>query len=593
MRRQSLVLQIILTLLSITFIATSIRVANAALPPSSSNAAFMQLADDYFDTFFFPENPSEATQLGIHTYDDKLENYSKAGINREIATLKKFEAKVNAINPAQLDEQTQGDRELVLNEIRSQLLSLQTIRLWEKDPDTYSTGITNSAFVLMKRQFASANDRLRSLVAREKLMPAVLQEAHKNLKNPPKIYTEITLEQLPGVVKFFQNDVPAAFVNANDEVLKKQFTETNAAVIKALMDYQAWLKKEVLPHSQGDFRIGKTTFEKKLKYDEMVDTPLDKLIALDMANMRQNQKEFARIAKEIDPTKTPQQILAALTSDHPAPEKLLDSFSAKFNNLIKFIQDKKIITIPSDVQPIMEESPPFLRAITSASMDTPGPFEKTAKEAYFNVTLPDPTWSQQKINDFMTTFNYPSISNTAVHEAYPGHYVQFLWLHQVHDRIRQFLGARTNAEGWAHYCEQMMLDEGLATPEYGVKDEREAKLMRLSELVDALWRNARFIVGIEMHTGQMTFDQAIDFFVKEGYQSRTVGTMEAKRGTSDPTYLYYTLGKLQILKLRADLQAKEGTAFNLQKFHDDFMRQGYPPIKIVRKALLHDDSPTL
>jgi uncharacterized protein (DUF885 family) len=193
----------------------------------------------------------------------------------------------------------------------------------------------------------------------------------------------------------------------------------------------------------------------------------------------------------------------------------------------------------------------------------------------------------------MTVFTYSAISNVAVHEAYPGHYVQFLWLHQVHDRVRQLLGAASNSEGWAHYCEQMMLDEGLATPEYGITDAREAKRLKLGQLLDALWRNARFIVGIKLHTGQMTFDQAVDFFVKEGYQSRIVGIMETKRATTDPTYLYYTLGKLQILKLRADLQAKEGAAFSLQKFHDDFMRQGYPPIKVVRKAMLHDDSPSL
>lgn len=568
-------------------------IVNAESQSPSSNTAFMQLANDYFDTFYFPQNPSTATQMGIHIYDDKLEDYSKAGINHEITTLKQFEKEVSAINTSQLDEQIQADRELILNDIRSQLLSLQKIRFWETNPDIYSSSITSSAFVLIKRKFAPANDRLRSLIAREKLMPAALLEAHKNIKNPPKIYTEIALEQLPGLMKFFQNDVPAALVEADDAVLKKEFVKTNAAVINALMSYQAWLTKDVLPRSHGDFRIGKETFEKKLKYDEMVETPLDQLVALDMADMRHNQDEFARIAKEIDPDKTPQQILAELVADHPAPDQLLNSFHSKFDNLIKFIKDKKIITIPSDVQPIMEESPPFLRAITAASMDIPGPFEKMANEAYFNVTLPDSTWNNKKTNDYMTAFSNPSISNTAVHEAYPGHYVQFLWVPQLHDRVRQVLGARTNVEGWAHYCEQMMLDEGLASPEYGVKDAKEAKLMRLAQLVDALWRNARFIVGIKMHTGKMTLDQAVDFFVKEGYQSRTVGIMEAKRGTSDPTYLYYTLGKLEILKLRADVQAREGAGFSLLKFHDDFMRQGFPPIQVVRKAMLGDDSAVL
>jgi uncharacterized protein (DUF885 family) len=185
------------------------------------------------------------------------------------------------------------------------------------------------------------------------------------------------------------------------------------------------------------------------------------------------------------------------------------------------------------------------------------------------------------------------ISNVVVHEAYPGHYIQFLWMHQVNDRVRKQFGASSNAEGWAHYCEQMMLDEGYGKPGVGAKDEHESLLLKLGQLQDALLRNARYIVAIKLHTGQMTIEQAIDYFVREGYQSREVGEVETKRGTSDPTYLYYTLGKLQILKLRADLQVRDGSAFRLKDFHDAFMQQGFPPIKLVRRALMRDDSPTL
>ncbi len=556
---------------------------------TDQSAAFTKAADGYFN-FYFPNYPSMATELGIHAWDEKLEDYSKNTIEYQINTLHRFEAEIDAISPETLDEQTQGDRALVLNDIRSKLLTLETIRPWEKNPDTYSSGITNSAFLIIKRNFAPVNDRLRVLIAREKLMPIVLQEARENLKNPPYIFTEIALEQLPDVISFFTNDVPAAFSDATDPDLKKQFNDSNASVIRALQDYQQWLKKDVLPHSYGDFRIGKTAFIQKLKYDEMVDTPLDKLLAINEKDMRKNQRDYIRIAHEIDPSKNPRQILVDL--NYPVPGQVLSAYKAKFNNLIRFIKDKKIITIPSDVQPIMEETPPFERAIVTASMETPGPFEPTAVEAYFNVTLPDATWNKQKIMEYMPNFSDPALNNTSIHEAYPGHYVQFLWLHQVHDRIRQILGALTNDEGWAHYCEQMILDEGFATPEYGIS-EQEAKLMRLRQLSAALWRNARFVVGIKMHTGQMTFQQAVDFFVNEGYQSRVIGIMEAKRAASDPTYLYYTLGKLEILKLRKDLEKKEGAAFNLQQFHDDFMKQGHPPIKIVRKALMHDDSKVL
>lgn len=576
------IIQIFLILFSLTSFATE-----------TSSSAFTRLADEYFDIYYFPHNPSAATLLGIHTYDNKIENYSKAGIDSDIALLQNFAKRVSAINEPSLNEQLQGDRQLILNDIHSRLLTLQTIRPWKKDPDYYSSGVTNSAFVIMEREFAPADVRLRALIAREKLMPAVLQEARRNLNNPPKIYTEIALEQLPGLISFFQKDVPAAFTQVQDEQIKKQFAESNKAVIKALQDYQVWLKTDLLPRSKGDFRIGKETFQKKLQYDEMVNIPLDKLLAIGRADLRKNQLEYNRVIKEINPTKTSSQVIAEFFADHPPADKLLVSFAASFDHLIQFIQDKKIITIPSDVRPIMQETPPFLRAITFASMDTPGPFEKVAKEAYFNVTLPNPTWNPAKIEDFMSTFTYSAIIAIAVHEAYPGHYIQFLWMHKVQDRVRKILGAMSNAEGWAHYCEQMILDEGYGQTGDGSQNDRDVKLLRLGQLQYALLRDARFIVGIEMHTGQMSFDQAVDFFVKQGYQSRTTATVETKRGTNNPTYLYYTLGKLQIQKLRVDLAAKQGKNFNLQQFHDDFMRQGYPPIKIVRKALLHDDSPTL
>jgi uncharacterized protein (DUF885 family) len=251
------------------------------------------------------------------------------------------------------------------------------------------------------------------------------------------------------------------------------------------------------------------------------------------------------------------------------------------------------VTIPSDVQPTLEETPPFMRATTSASMDPPGPFEKVATKAYFNVTLPDPKDSPKDVEELMEEFNVGTVISTAVHEAYPGHYVQLLWLQRVPSRTRKIIAADTYVEGWAHYCEQMMLDEGYGQPGTGAKDAREAKFIRLGQLQDALLRNARFVVGIQMHRHQMTFDQAVDYFVQEGYQPRAVGVVEAKRGTSDPTYLYYTLGKLEILKLRADVQKKEGASFSLQKFHDDFLSQGYPPIKIIRRAMLGDNSPAL
>ncbi|HUN83385.1 MAG TPA: DUF885 domain-containing protein [Terracidiphilus sp.] len=558
-------------------------------------AQFQKVSDEYFDQVYFPYQPSVGTAVGYHQYDAELEDYSPTSIDAEIAAFKRFEQRIEAIHPdnAAADLVPRSDREILLNNIRSSLLALETIRSWEKDPDDYSGTVANAAFVLMERKFAPADDRLRSLVAREKKMPALLSEARVNLKNPPHIYSEIAIEQLPGIIRFFEHDVPAAFKDATDPALKTEFAQTNAAVIAALKDYLEWLKTDLLPRSNGDFRIGAETFRKKLEYDEMIDIPLPRLLEIGWADLHQNQAHFIEVAKQLEPDKNPRAVLEELGADHPAPDQLLDTFRSTFNGLITFIRAHRIVTIPTEVQPVVEETPPFMAATTMASMDTPGPFETHSTTAYFNVTLPDPAMTSAETEGFMHSFNVGTVISTAVHEAYPGHYVQFLWTPKAPSRVRKLLGANTNVEGWAHYCEQMMLDEGYGQPGEGAKDEREARFLRLGQLQDALLRNARFIVGIEMHTGNMTIDQAVEFFQKEGYQSKESAEVEAKRGAGDPTYLYYTLGKLEIMKLRDDMRKKQGPAFSLEEFHNNFLRQGFPPIKIVREAMLGDDSPAL
>jgi len=564
-----------------------------AQSPAPAATAWNLLVDDFLDHEFFPSNPTIATHTGVHDYDGKLEDFSSAAIAKHIAILKKFEARTKAFDPKGLSSMDAADREMLLSTIRSTLLSLEMIRGWEKDPDTYSSGAAASVYVIMSRKFAEPDARLRSIVSREKQFPRYFASARANLKNVPRIYTEIALEQLPGTIGFFEKDVPAAFVDAKDSETKAAFAESNAAAIRTLREYERWLKGDLLPRSNGDFRIGADVFSKKLLYDDMVTTPLDRLLEIGMADLHKNQAEFQRVAREIDSEKPATEVLAELQSMHPAPGELMQTFRNTFDGLIAFINGHHIITLPSDRRPTLEETPPFLRATTMASMDTPGPFEKVATEAYFNVTLPAPDDSPEEVAGLMAGFNVGTILSTSVHEAFPGHFTQYLWEQRAPSRLRRVLGANTNVEGWAHYTEQMMLDEGYAQPGTGAKDLRESRLMHLGQLQDALLRDARFVTGIQMHRGKFTFDQAKEFFVKEGFQSPKIAEIETKRGTADPTYLYYTLGKLQIMKLREDVRKKQGATFSLGKFHDDFMSQGYPPIAIVRRALLGDNSPTL
>ena len=555
---------------------------------------FHFLTEQYFDEYF-GFNPTAGTAAGFHRYDVELEDYGATTIANQVAWLHSVDKKLAPIDPKALDASDAADLLILVNNIHSQLLSLETIRLWEKNPDTYSTGITNAAFTIMEREYSSANIRLRAVVSREQKMPQVLLEARKNLKNPPRIYTEIALEQIDGDISFFQNDVPAAFVSATDDKAKSDFARTNAAVIQALKDYAAWMKSDLLPRSSGDYKLGADTYAKKLLYDEMVDIPLDRLLEVAYADLHKNQADFARIAKEVDPAKTPQQVLAELGTLHPAPDQLIPAFQQTFDSLTAFIRANHIVTIPSNVQPTLEETPPFERATTSASMDSPGPFETHSTKAYFNVTLPEKDWKPERTADFMTSLNVGTIVSTSIHEAFPGHYVQFLYSPVFPSKIRKLIGTNTNIEGWAHYCEQMMLDQGYAAapPDATPEQVKQARLIHLGQLQDALLRDARFVVAIKLHTGQITFDQAVDFFVSDGYQSHATALMETKRGTADATYLYYTVGKLQIMKLREDLKKKQGASFSLQQFHDAFLKQGPAPIKLIRKAMLHDDSPTL
>jgi uncharacterized protein (DUF885 family) len=551
--------------------------------PADPPAAFNQLVDEYFD-FYFQFHPTAGTQAGLHQYDTRLEDSSRSGINAEIDGLLKFRKQFASIPGSQLSLEAAGDLEILTSSIDARLLELQSIQMWKKDPDAYVSDLGYSVFMIMRRNFAPQADRLRSVVARERQIPRVLDEARQNISNPPRVYTEVALQQMPDNIKFFQNDVPAAFPDVHDPKLLAEFKTSNDSAIAALSKYQDFMRNELLPVSNGDFRLGAENFSKKLLYDEMVDIPLDHLLEIGYADLRRNQQQLKEVAAQIDPHRSTADVLADLHRDHPPADQLLQTFRDTLGGLRQFIEENKIITIPSTVPPIVEETPPFARALTTASMDTPGAYENKATEAMFNVTLPAPDWKPQKVEEWMQGFNRGTITSTAIHEVYPGHYTQFLWVQKAPTKTRKLLDNNSNAEGWAHYTEQMMLDEG-----YGGHDPR----LRLGQLVDALLRNARFIVGIEMHTGKMTLEQGQEFFVKEGFQVPPVAEVEAKRATSDPTYLYYTLGKLQILKLREDYRKQQGSKFTLLEFHNRFMQQGSVPMKVMRKSMLGSDSPTL
>ncbi len=546
--------------------------------PGSGDAAFNTLATFVLKDHY-KRHPSTATDLGIHLYDAVMDDASKAAIDDETAILTSFRQELQKIDPATLSPGRQLDREQLVHAMDAGILENSVVRTWAKDPDVYSGGVTRAAYVIMKRKFAPAADRLRSLIAREKRMPEFLDEAHKNLTTPVRIFTQIAIEQIDGNISFFRNDVTAAFAEVADKALVDEFRKTNGEVMKALASYKTYLQKEVLPKADTPYALGPDTYAKALSANEMIDIPLDRLLEIAEANRQQNETAFRETAKKIDATKPADAVLLAMEREHPKASALLKTSQDSLDEIRRFIVDRKIITIPPSDPATVQETPPFMRSTTSASMDTPGPFETAKLAAFYNMTLPDPRGTAAEQEDYMRSWYYAEMSNVAVHEVYPGHYIQFLYAKTFPSDVRKVYGANSNSEGWAHYAEQMMIDEGFhaGDPKY-----------RLAQLQDALLRNVRFIAGIRMHTQGMTVDEATKLFETQGHQPHAISVQEAKRGAGDPLYGYYTMGKLMILRLRDDYKTRLGNAYTLQKFHDTFIQLGPLPLPLVRKAMLGD-----
>ncbi len=546
---------------------------------------YESLVEEYFSSAF-ANSPSWGTQAGFHKYDSQLENLSPVALNRFEADLVRFQGLFRDSRFDRLPRAQRLDLSMIQANISANLLDLQQLRSFERDPDKYPSLIADSVFALAKRNFAPVNERFASAIARIEKAPSVLEAGKANLipNKVPPIYCQIALEQLPGTIDLFKKTIPDAFKDA-DPALKERFTKANEKLIAALIDYQTFIKEKVVPNAKGTFPIGADAYAKKLRYDEMEDEKLDVILANGYKELKRLQARFRELAHEIDPKVSVRECFDNIASDHPSPDKIVPATADVLDRISKFVVDKKIATIPSTDRVTVAESPSFMRALTFASMDTPGPYEDKAKEAFYYVTPIEPEWDKKHIEEHMRFFSYPDLINTSVHEAYPGHYVQFLWVKHAPSKVRKLLGCSSNAEGWAHYCEEMMIEEGLGAA-LSPGDTIAQKKLAMIQVHDALLRACRYIVGIEMHTRSMTYDQGIKFFEKEGFMEKANAERETKRGTKDPTYLVYTLGKLKILAMRDQYKAKMGDKFSLLDFHDKFLKCGFPPLKVVKSEVL-------
>jgi uncharacterized protein (DUF885 family) len=524
--------------------------------------------------------PERATALGDHRFDARVDDDSAAGNARIVSHAHRWEKIFRAFDRNSLSPNSEADRDWLLANIDGELLRTENMRSYERDPGMYLP--TRAVNELIKRNFAPAEVRMRSVTAREKGALANFQAARANLRaeHVPQVAIDIVLQQMPATLTFFRTSVPEAFDKVPDGPDKKAFREANSQAISAINDYGTWLRTVLRPQARGTYAIGADAFRRMIYDEDMVDTPLDKLEQIGEKELRLLQSRFATTARLVDPKHSASEVASALSGDHPAANQVISSVTAGLGSIRAYVVSHHLVKIPSSVAPIVAETPPYMRATTFASMDSPGPFEK-ASEAYFYITLPDRAWPQEKQEQLLAFYSPPTISDTSVHEVYPGHYVQFLVNRLNPDLVRKIYHSGADAEGWALYCEQMMLDAGL--------HNRDPKF-RLAQLQMALLRACRYLVAIKMHTRGMTVAQATVFFEKNGYQNHHNAEVEALRGTDDPGYLRYQLGKLMILKLREDLQRKQGTAFSLGKFHNEFLSEGAIPVPLIRHAMLGESS---
>jgi len=566
--------------------------SRAALAAQAEDAEYEAVAEEYIKTYL-AAHPLEGTALGLHEYDGKISDYSRLALDAELSRLRRFDDRLAKFDPSKLSARQSIDLRILQAAVKKDLFEMQDMSIFELNPMAYAGAADVNVYI--KRNFAPLDDRVRSLVAIESQIPNILIAARTNLNEQlPKPFVELAIQIAKGSADFLKKDLIAAVSGLKDEQLRVAFQEANRKAANALNDYAAWLEREKLPKVSLDFALGEEKFGRFLAQTELVDLSPQKVLEIGMAQLKAEQQAFADAAKKIDPNKSPVEVFKQIQSEHPTPDKLISDVGKDLDKIRKYVLNRHLVSIPSDVRAKVKETPQYLRATSFASMDTPGPFEKRATEAYYYVTPTEHDWPEKQKQEWLTAFNYYTSDVTSIHEAYPGHYVQFLHLNASSaSKVEKIFGSYAFIEGWAHYCEKMMLDEGFGGPTSSSPSEEDVKRAakyRMAQADEALLRLCRLCVSIKIHTQNMSLDEATKFFQDNCYYEEKPARQEAMRGTFDPGYLNYTLGKLQILKLRDDCKAQEGDTFSLQKFHNELLNHGMPPIRLLREIMLKDQT---
>ena len=549
------------------------------------NEAFEKLSEDYLKGYL-DWRPQSGVSFGLHEYDGKIADYSKKSIDTETARLKDFDKKFSEIDSASLSTKEYYDWKLLRSNIKNELFSFEDLKVYNKNPMTYAGSIDVNIYV--KRNFAPIEQQIKSIIAIENEAPKFYEDAKVNLQDSLALpHIQLAIQIARGSASFLGKDLLVALKDVKNDSLMKAFNSANTKAIDAINGYADFLEKEKLPKANNKYAIGKENYQKMLLYGEGITMSADDILAIGMKELAKEQASFDAAAKIINPNKKPIDVYNDIQKEHPTAASLIPDSRKNLEAIRQFLIDHKIVTMPSEVRVKLEETPPFARATSTASMDTPGPFETKATEAYYYITPVDPKWTPKQQEDWLASFNYYTTDVVSIHEAYPGHYTQFLHLNASDaTKVQKIFGSYAFIEGYAHYTEIMMLDAGFGNDGNAIK----AAKYRIAQSGDALLRLCRLVVSINMHCKGMNVDQATTFFMDNWHQGENPSRQEALRGTYDPGYLFYTLGKLQILKLREDYKKQEGNNYSLQKFNDAMLDNGMMPIQTMRQVLLKDKS---
>lgn len=536
---------------------------------------FLIFEEDYFNALL-EFQPTLGTLNGLHQYDGLLENLTRERIEGRIEELRLQAGRLAALRSQPLPFEQAIDAEALQNRLEAELFSLTEERSWETNPMIYAGQPAEAIDSLLRRDFAPGRERIPSLIARLQGVPHLVAAMKANVQQPPREFTELALRMAQGAVQYFGETVPrwAAFAGVEE---RERVEKAALTAQMAMEDAARWLQRDLLPVSKGSYALGEKRFLKKLRLEEMIDRPLAELRATGEAALARDRARFQKVAARYAPGATFAQVMSLLAEDFPRDGELLHAARQSVERTREFLIRKDLMTLPSALRPRVMETPSFARRGSLATMDSPGAYENKPAEAYYYITPPEREWNASRRRAHLRLFNRPVLDMITVHEAFPGHFAHFLYAERFPTKTRKFADTGSTVEGWAHYAEQMMLEEG-----YGGGDPR----YELAQLSEALLRDCRFVAGIKLHTEGWSVEQAAKLFVTKGGQTPANGDEEARRGTYNPTYLYYTMGKLMVYQLREDFRRERGASYTLKSFHDTLARQGGLPLALIRKLML-------